>query len=338
MSARGGRHRWSARLLAVALGLLVALGLAELGLRLTGAGFHRPRSAEYHFVSRPGERFWRLDPQRPPEHAWDGDPYGVLPPGARLRYPIGAHGYRGDPPPPGRPRVLVVGDSFTFGEGVAEPDTFAARLGRAFAGRSPPPAVVNAGVPGYGTQEEAALLPELLAAFDPRLVLLVVVPNDAVPLADALAAPDGINVRDAGPPSGLRLWALLRGVVRRSEAERALDDWYLSYHAGARAAHGRAADAALASMLARLREAGRPAAVALFPLLHRLKERPLAAIHDACARRCRAEGVPFLDLSDALAGEPERRLWVHPTDHHPNARAHELAAAALAPFLEPLLE
>jgi hypothetical protein len=38
-----------------------------------------------------------------------------------------------------------------------------------------------------------------------------------------------------------------------------------------------------------------------------------------------------------LAREPDRALWVHPTDHHPDARAHELAAEAIAPFVESLL-
>jgi hypothetical protein len=48
-------------------------------------------------------------------------------------------------------------------------------------------------------------------------------------------------------------------------------------------------------------------------------------------------GAPVLDLTAALAREPDHALWVHPADHHPDARAHELAAEAIAPFVESLL-
>jgi hypothetical protein len=52
---------------------------------------------------------------------------------------------------------------------------------------------------------------------------------------------------------------------------------------------------------------------------------------------CREAGVEVLDLTAALSVRPEKDLWVHPTDHHPNARAHGLAATAIAPLVDSLL-
>lgn len=331
-----GGGRWRRRAVAAALGLLAALALAEVLLRLTGAGVYAVRQADYHFVHRPGERFWRLDPAHPPTHAWDGDPYGRLPPGARMVYEVGVHGLRGPPPAPARPVVLVLGDSFVFGEGVALPDTLPARLERAFGSLPGAPAFVNAGVPGYGTPEQAARLPALLDELPVRAVLLVAVPNDAVPLSDALAAPDLINARGEGP-SGLRLVGLARSVLGRAEADAAVEAWYLSYYVGAHAQRGREAFAALAGMAGLCRARNLPFRVALFPLLYRLADRPFARIHEAFGDACERAGVPFLDLTASLAVEPERALWVHPTDHHPDARAHELAADALKPFVADLL-
>jgi hypothetical protein len=40
-------------------------------------------------------------------------------------------------------------------------------------------------------------------------------------------------------------------------------------------------------------------------------------------------GVDFIDLLPALKSEAPWRLWVSPTDPHPNARANALIAAAL---------
>jgi len=77
--------------------------------------------------------------------------------------------------------------------------------------------------------------------------------------------------------------------------------------------------------------------VVVFPILHRLSKRPFGRIHDAVTGACREMGVPVLDLTAALTGPRERDLWVHPTDHHPNARAHLLAARAIGPFAESLL-
>ena len=41
----------------------------------------------------------------------------------------------------------------------------------------------------------------------------------------------------------------------------------------------------------------------------------------------------MLDLQETLRSEPAEELWVHPTDHHPNERAHALAAERVAAFL-----
>ncbi|HEX6198916.1 MAG TPA: GDSL-type esterase/lipase family protein, partial [Thermoanaerobaculia bacterium] len=65
--------------------------------------------------------------------------------------------------------VLAVGDSLTFGEGVAAGETFAARLEDALG-----VPVVNAGVPGYSSRQSAARARELLPRLRPRLVLLTV--------------------------------------------------------------------------------------------------------------------------------------------------------------------
>ena len=324
------------RLLAAALGILAALAMAEGALRWTGFGVREPRVDDFHVTRDPAEAFWRIAPGSNGSHRWDGDPYGTLPPGARMDYAFGADGLRGEPPDPARPAVLVLGDSFTFGEGVRAEDTFCARLERAFADRPGAPAFVNAGVPGYGTVEEAARLPELLARYRPRAVLLVAIPNDAVPAREEIRVPDLINDRNPGAPAGLRLSALVRAVASRGARERDVEAWYLSYYFGERAARWEEARRALDSIRADCAARHLPLGVALFPLIHRMKERPFARIHAAYESACADRGLPFLDLMPFLQVEPERSLWVHPTDHHPNARGHELAAAGLKPFVETL--
>jgi hypothetical protein len=65
------------------------------------------------------------------------------------------------------PRVLALGDSFTFGTGCRAEDTYAARVARGLGGH-----VLNAGFPGYGLSQMLVRGRELLPAYRPDLVLV----------------------------------------------------------------------------------------------------------------------------------------------------------------------
>lgn len=74
-----------------------------------------------------------------------------------------------------RPVVLLVGDSFVFGHGVEQADSFAARLQKSLGQEV---RVVNAGHPGWDTRNELAWLTAEGSHFRPRIVVLGVVLND----------------------------------------------------------------------------------------------------------------------------------------------------------------
>jgi hypothetical protein len=111
---------------------------------------------------------------------------------------INSRGYRGREYPWDAAagfRVLGLGDSFAFGFGVKEDDTYLARLERALAGRQVE--VINAGLAGMGPDNEARLLAKDGAALRPDLVLLgFFVGND---LMDTLTGPARTHLRDGSP-------------------------------------------------------------------------------------------------------------------------------------------
>jgi len=81
-------------------------------------------------------------------------------------------------PARGTIRIAALGDSFTFGDGVNDDETYPVVLERNLHERNWPVEVINAGVPGRGTGEEALYYDEYVSDFHPNIVILGVVGND----------------------------------------------------------------------------------------------------------------------------------------------------------------
>ncbi len=221
--------RIGAPLLLLSVSTLLALLLAEAGLRLL-----RPQV----FPTIPGGLFTdRADGLR------------VLTPGfegvisrAEFHAPvrIGSFGVRGEGPRPRTERtfrILALGDSQTFGFGVLDPETYSVQLETILSERHPDldVQVVNAGVPGYGTIDELIWLRERGREADPDLIVAQFLSvndfaiNRSSPLADrvlgrgdgsepAPAPAQGTEPGDGTGPAGLASWFFgsLREVKRRS--------------------------------------------------------------------------------------------------------------------------
>ena len=81
-------------------------------------------------------------------------------------------------------RIIMLGDSITFGNGVAWNETFSYHLQTMFndSYRSLKFEVLNFGVSGYNTKQELAILRELGLKLDPDIVVLNVSLNDSDPV------------------------------------------------------------------------------------------------------------------------------------------------------------
>jgi hypothetical protein len=83
---------------------------------------------------------------------------------------------------PGSRRVLVIGDSYTWGYAVAEEEAFPQVAERLLRDRGRADIeVINAGVPDYNSRQERQLLEQLLPIYQPDAVFLAYVVNDAEP-------------------------------------------------------------------------------------------------------------------------------------------------------------
>jgi len=140
---------------AVLMSLLVGLAVAELVARASG---YRPRQK----VVRPEPGIHDPDPVlgwRPRPGHYRFGPYTLW--GAPVDVTVRPDGARdsGGGPANGRPALLLVGCSFTFGWALSDDQTWGARLQEL----RPDVAVENRGVGGYGTLQSLLVLEELLS-------------------------------------------------------------------------------------------------------------------------------------------------------------------------------
>lgn len=160
------RERLALAAVGVAAGILVLAG-AEWGVRVAMArGLIEDEGAGIVRLQVHSERLgWTPTPGVED----DEDP--------RARVTINARGYRGRLVPleraPGIRRVVLLGDSVAFGTGVADDETFAARLA------SPGVETINLAVPGYGIDQSLLRLEQEGLAYHPDVVVLnLCVEND----------------------------------------------------------------------------------------------------------------------------------------------------------------
>lgn len=153
---------------AIVLSIIGGLGLvgAETILRRQQTAIGQSNRMDAGMVKYDPELGWRLVPN------WSGDHSHR---DFSVHYSINARGLRADTPAlprnSGRKLTLALGDSYTFGFGVRDDETYVHRLDAAAAGGFD---YVNAGVPGYSPDQEAVLLAKELWALTPQRILLFV--------------------------------------------------------------------------------------------------------------------------------------------------------------------
>lgn len=166
--------------------LLIGGGLVELGIR-----FAVPQMYEVH-----PNGLWQLSKTLGCRMTPGFDGTHVAPE-FRVRVRISEQGLRDrayGPKRPGRFRVLALGDSFTFGFGVDAEDAYPKQLERLLRAnrRGSEYDVINAGAPGYATNQELQYLKEDGLAYQPDLVLIgFFAAND---VKDNLLPPDRFTI------------------------------------------------------------------------------------------------------------------------------------------------
>jgi len=114
-------------------------------------------------------------------------------------------------------RVVFVGDSFTFGDANAEPDTWVRLTEATLRQRGYAVECVNAGVQGYDTRAELWYLRELLPALRPDVVVLGFTANDVYSNAPEETPAPSSALTHRGSRSRLHVVALARRIMAQND-------------------------------------------------------------------------------------------------------------------------
>lgn len=251
---------------------------------------------------------------------------------------INSHGLRGReidyPKPFGTRRVLMLGDSLTFGWGVTEAEVTSLVVERILNDKNPRESweVINGGVGNYNTRLEVHYLVKEGLRYAPDVVVLNYFVNDAEP--DPRYSGNFINMHSAAWVFfANRLDVLWRRLTRRGS----WDDYYRRlYREDAEGWRG--ARAAILRFGEICRQHGMRCLIVYQPELHQLDPYPFVDAQRAVAAVADEAQIPFLDLLPALRGLDPRTLWVSVEDTHPNGRCDAIYGAAIAERIGGLVE
>jgi lysophospholipase L1-like esterase len=272
-------HRLRQALATLLIGI-APLALLEGGLRLAGWPTERVRT--FSKLLNFDAEVWRssVGVFRP-----DARTTVMWPPELAYTVQVNSLGLRGPEiartPPPGRTRILALGDSMTFGYYLEEPDTWPARLEARLRAAGADVEVVNAGVGAWSIDSETQFLLERGLALEPDLVVVGYSVNDVEDLARGESRYEG-QKRAVGSARGPLMRAVYTSAIFELQlrAHVALKHWRRQTFGDRRAREAAAADAPPA-----------PAAdAAAFEAQWKAYERWLERMHAALAAR----GIPLL--------------------------------------------
>lgn len=291
------------------------------------------------------ERYFHLAPHRYDQVA-QRDPFAVEVQYNSLRF----RDVEPSPRAAGVRRVVIVGDSFTEGQGVKEPDTYPRVLEK----------LLNDGGAGWEVRNcgrRGADFPQLNEAFadclqySPDVVVYAMVLNDADRTPEFQARQSYVNdwildrgmLLDGRPAPELRaldsrVRALVTDRIETWHTGRATARWYHDMYSEPNRLGWERTQGYVHEMNRRTLAAGGRFFVASWPLMIHLEgDDPFADVAATIARFCLSAGIPRHDLRPAFRGRPTETLWVHPVDMHPNEIAHRLAAVSLAPVVRSMV-
>ena len=232
--------------------------------------------------------------------------------------------------------VLVIGDSFGFGQGVRVTERFSNILEFRLNRERPAERyqIFNACAPGMNIKRIAKAMERYVEYFaQVERVVYAFTLNDPLRSGRLLEKErelaDFMHLRPnaeatlflAGRNSYTLSWFAAR--LERKQIARDTVEWYRQLYKDNLG--WTLTRQLLSKMKKSCADKGIKFSLVVFPVFYHLEAYPLTEVHETLEAFTQQEGMHYVDLLAQFTGKDERDYWVHPTDFHPNSRAHREA-------------
>ena len=249
-------------------------------------------------------------------------------------------------------RILILGDSFTFGLGVNDDNAiFPKLLEKMLNQKIDIPGVenievLNGGIPGSLTDQWVDLLIKTEAHFQPDVVLVVFFLRDGtlVKSIDNFFNPIRNNIVKRNRKSilyrYLYSYRLIKDYIDRMMVANIYSQKINRAYLGdeKETAEWEKAKSNIRKIKQYANKRSAVTGLVVFPILVELNERyPFRAVCDIIMEFALKNNIPAQSLLPAFMGLNGKDLWVLPYDQHPNEKAHLIAAQSMLPFVQDLL-
>ena len=252
-------------------------------------------------------------------------------------------------PKPGQFLIAVLGDSFVFGQGVPQSETFPAVLQNILnrSQKTETFRVWNLGVSGYNTEQEAYLLRSFVLQRKPNWVVVGYNINDCEPIGiDPNATPTGPESTPSWTDRTLNYfkYELMIAQVMKQRVGNVIRmfnpnwyasnyvqdtlDQYLSHNGGWIKVSG-----LLKQMKTECDERGIGFTLAILPAMLNFDNYPYKQANDLILSFCKKNSIDCVDILSSFKDHNFMKYWVSSLDPHPNESAQHIFAKALADHL-----
>ena len=245
---------------------------------------------------------------------------------------INSHGQRNKEvsieKPSGITRIMMLGDSLTFGWGVSAEETVSAQLENLLNKNDKRFEVINTGIGNTNTEMQVASFLDKGILFSPDIVVLNYFINDAEstprPTKNILMKYSAAYVFFS-----LRLGSISRLFFGGKQWQEYYTDLYDENFEG-----WRRTKASISKLVEYCRLNSIKLVIVSYPELHKLDPYPFELVNNKLGDIAINHKIPFLNLIPSLKVEREENLWVSKQDQHPNGLACKLIAPAIKEVIE----
>jgi hypothetical protein len=239
-------------------------------------------------------------------------------------------------------RIVVIGDSFTYGQGIIEDARFTNIVQHHLNAQQANYEVLNFGRPGAETIDHIGFLDQYIFELNPDFILLQWFVNDV----------EGDNKTGRPQPNRLIPSDYLSDLLHKNSAlfylintkwnqlqtkmglVESYEDSMLKRFGDHESKDSRRASRELDKFILRIKEKNIPMGIVMFPPLVEtgglIEAYPYSFLFDRVTYACQRHAIECLDLRPVFAQiSPASKLWANQFDSHPGPLANKLAAKAI---------